>query len=71
MFPRLLHSRDEVVAKILGEGQLPWEDAQIAQELLPRLRGLKRSVLTCLSRDPHERPDCDAVLSAWNKLLLG
>ena len=75
VFPRFQYSRDEVVTKVLGQGQLPWEDSETAGQLLPQLRALrcalKRSVLACLARDPAERPSCKQVLSAWNQVVMG
>lgn len=47
-------SREQVIAALVGETQLPWETASAAT--LKSLRKLKGPILQCLSREPSERP---------------
>ena len=67
-FPPMADDVVPVHDRLLGHAPLPWEGpgsgARIAQ-----LRGLRRSVLQCLSRDPAERPTSREVLGAWNGLF--
>ena len=52
---------------IAGRVPLPWEGtSEGAQERLEKLRGMRRTVLRCLERDPAERPTAAALLSAWD-----
>lgn len=37
-----------------------------AQARVAKLRGLKRTVLRCLERDPRKRPTAQALVAAWN-----
>ena len=46
---------------LAGRAQLPWEDPA-QSPALEAMKGLKRSVLACLSRDPAKRPTSDLLL---------
>lgn len=50
---------------ISGRSQLPWEQAEAGPQL-EKLRGLKRTVLRCLERDPARRPSAQALLKSWD-----
>jgi Protein kinase domain len=69
VFPPFNDRRDDMVAKLLGRGKLPWEEEGAAKQVLPQLRALKRSVLACLARDPARRPDGLEVHGKWAGLL--
>eukprot|EP00892_Ulva_mutabilis_P000505 jgi/Ulvmu1/10455/UM063_0010.1 len=52
---------------IAGRTQLPWEAlSDGAKERLGKMRGLKRTVLRCLERDPAKRPSAEALLKSWD-----
>lgn len=56
-----------VRAAIAGRTQLPWEGRSGATlEGLQKLRGMRRSVLRCLDRNPAERPSAEALLRTWD-----
>jgi serine/threonine protein kinase len=59
---------DQIVGQLLGHEQLPWEGPD-KDNLLPKLRVLKRTVLACLARDPAQRPTAQALLGKWNNLF--
>jgi serine/threonine protein kinase len=63
-------SRAALIRVALGQDPLPWEqgDEQAAQRL-KRLGLLKRSVLSCLARDPALRPTSTELLTSWHGLL--
>eukprot|EP00892_Ulva_mutabilis_P005656 jgi/Ulvmu1/3462/UM016_0082.1 len=50
---------------ISGRTPLPWEQEDAAPAL-EKLRGLKRTVLRCLERDPARRPSSEALLASWD-----
>ena len=52
---------------IAGRALLPWEgSSQATQQRLRKLRGLKRTVIRCLDRDPANRPTAAALVSSWD-----
>ena len=52
---------------IAGRALLPWEGSSEATQLrLEKLRGLKRTVMRCLDRDPANRPTAAALVSSWD-----
>lgn len=52
---------------IAGRSPLPWEGESVdATERLAKLRGMRRSVLACLNRDPEQRPDAAHLLHTWD-----
>ena len=52
---------------IAGRALLPWEgSSEATQERLERLRGLRRTVMRCLERDPARRPTAAALVSSWD-----
>ena len=55
----------ETLDAISGRTPLPWERADAAPRL-DKLRGLKRTVLRCLERDPTRRPSAEALLLSWD-----
>lgn len=60
-------SNDTVQAALAGRTPLPWEgDSTATLERLEKLRGLRRSVLKCLERDPAARPTADSLLRSWD-----
>ena len=62
-------SGGRIHARLLGTLPLAWEDEAVAGPLLAKLKGLRRSVLQCLARDPAARPTTREVLGAWNGLF--
>lgn len=61
---------EAIRAALAGGAPLPWEDGTVGAEYRRRrLRGLKRVVLGCLSRDPSQRPRAQTVLKSWHKML--
>lgn len=55
-----------VKAALLGRTLLPWEGASdAAKGRQEKLRGLRRTVLKCLARDPTARPTSDTLLQSW------
>eukprot|EP00892_Ulva_mutabilis_P002495 jgi/Ulvmu1/12246/UM086_0037.1 len=64
-------TRASVRAQIAGRDKLPWEredDPQRARDM-DMLRGLKRSVMLCLDRDPEKRPTAEKLLWRWNNMF--
>jgi serine/threonine protein kinase len=59
---------EAIMAQLQGREPLPWEGPD-KDKLLPRLRALKRSILSCLAMDPAERPTSVALLGKWNSLF--
>lgn len=60
-------SKQPMQDAIAGRTLLPWEeDGETAVGRLKKLRGLRRTVLRCLERDPCKRPTADALLASWD-----
>jgi serine/threonine protein kinase len=57
-----------IIDALLGRAALPWEGPQ-SDELLPKLRMFRRTVLDCLNRDAAQRPKIKAVVLAWRGLF--
>jgi serine/threonine protein kinase len=69
VIPRL-GGEDDSWGKLLGRAALPWEQgAPGATERQAQLRAMKRGVLACLQRNPHDRPSSDSVLGAWSNIF--
>lgn len=68
VFPRSLNSED-VRDQIVGRAALPWETADFRRKNVPELRMLRRTVMSCLSRDPLKRPTSSELLQSWNSLF--
>ena len=63
-------SVNEILQRTAGQQPLPWEDpSPQAQAKLSQLRGLKRAVLQCLSRNPAMRPSSQLVLQSWEHMF--
>ena len=63
--------RTATVADMLaGRVQLPWERNAVAEQLVPRLGVLQRSVLRSLSRLPSERPSAAELLAEWDAAFV-
>lgn len=61
---------EAIRAAICGQVPLPWEDgAAGAEERREKLRGLRRLVMPCLSRDPAQRPSAATVLHSWHNMF--
>lgn len=67
-FARSMNAED-VRAAIAGRTPLPWETHDFRKKNVPELRMLRRSVLSCLNRDPQRRPTSTALLQSWNGLF--
>ena len=62
-----IESEQAAQEAIAGRVPLPWEGtSEETQQRLEKLRGMRRTVLRCLERDPAERPTAAALLSAWD-----
>lgn len=57
-------ARHGMLSALAGRAQLPWERPD-AEPHLAKLRGLRRTVMRCLSRDPQRRPSSQALLVSW------
>ena len=56
-------AQDAIAGRIL----LPWEGpSEATQQRLEKLRGLRRTVMRCLERDPARRPTAAALTSSWD-----
>lgn len=62
-------SAADVCDQVTGRKLLPWEDPELADDKLKKLRMLRRSLVKCLSRDPAERPSSGDLLASWNRLF--
>lgn len=62
-------SADDIRAAIAGRAPLPWETHDFRKKNIPELRMLRRSVLSCLNRDPQRRPTSTTLLQSWNGLF--
>lgn len=63
-------ARPDILSAIAGRSPLPWEEgAPGAAALRARMRGLKRTVLQCLRRDPAMRPPAAELLASWDHLF--
>lgn len=62
-------SEQSIRDRLMGRAPLPWEDELRSTALISKLKGLKRSVLKCLSREPRERPTSRELLGAWNGMF--
>eukprot|EP00892_Ulva_mutabilis_P007594 jgi/Ulvmu1/5206/UM216_0001.1 len=61
------HAAQEAIA---GRAALPWEgDSQETRERLEALRGMRRSVMRCLARDPAKRPTAAALVKSWEHMF--
>eukprot|EP00892_Ulva_mutabilis_P007647 jgi/Ulvmu1/5254/UM022_0047.1 len=58
-----------VCDQISGREPLPWEDPVEGDARLAKLRMLRRTLTSCLSRDPAERPTSSGLLASWNRLF--
>eukprot|EP00892_Ulva_mutabilis_P005987 jgi/Ulvmu1/3760/UM175_0007.1 len=57
----------QIRAALAGRTRLPWEEeGPMVEAQLQKLRGLRRSVLRCLRRNPDERPEAAALLEVWD-----
>lgn len=68
VFPRSL-TAEEVRDQITGRAPLPWETSEFKRRNIPELRMLRRTVMSCLSRDPLKRPTSNELLQSWNSLF--
>lgn len=67
LFPRGT-SEDGIRDAIIGRSALPWEHgAARPNAVLKNMRGLRRSILQCLDRDPSKRPSAEDLRSSWDK----
>lgn len=60
---------DDIRDAIAGRTSLPWETHDFRKKHVPELRMLRRSVLSCLNRNPQHRPTSTALLQQWNGLF--
>jgi hypothetical protein len=59
----------QVVAQILGEEQVPWEDPVQAKALLKRAGKLRAAILDLLKRDPAQRLSVNDLMHACSTAL--
>jgi serine/threonine protein kinase len=62
----LTDSTPEICDKLCGRAPLPWEPGGGAEQALPKLGVLRKSVLRCLSRDTAARPSAAELAAAWH-----
>ena len=68
--PFLFMSPAEVEARLCGEKPLLWEEeGQETLDMLKSLGGLKRTVMSCLDRDPAKRPSAAEVRGMWRQII--
>ena len=60
-------TRANVMAQVLGREAAPWEQAPRA--VGATLRGLRRSVMACLQRDPEQRPTAAQLVEGWEHMF--
>lgn len=60
-------TRETITAQVLGDEAAPWEREPRA--VGAALRGLRRSVLWCLQRDPEERPTSAQLVEGWEHMF--
>ena len=58
-----------MVAQLVGEEKLPWEDEAAARVLLKNAARFRGAMLGLLHRDPAQRPSVDAFLQHCHSLL--
>lgn len=60
-------SRQPIQDAIAGRSPLPWEEGgETAKRRMVKLRGMQRTVMLCLERDPSKRPSAEALGDAWD-----
>lgn len=59
----------QVVAKVVGEEEAPWEAASTAPALLSKLGHFKTAVGSLLEREPLERPSMAEFALACSRVL--
>lgn len=70
VFPALLTSHDDIIDRLCGRKQLPWEEEDSAAAAkLRALAGLRRGVVGCLERSPNDRPTSESVRMSWRRLF--
>lgn len=52
-----------------GVMPFPWEQPGVHGELLGRLRLLRPTVLSCLDRDPRNRPRIGEIVGVWQMMF--
>jgi hypothetical protein len=60
-FPRMA-SKSSICDQLAGRQPLPWEYPASSEDL-EKMKGLKRSVLCCLNRNPASRPTSEILLT--------
>ena len=60
-------TRAIITAQVLGREAAPWE--QEARAVGAKLRGLRRSVMACLQRDPEQRPTAAQLVEGWEHMF--
>jgi hypothetical protein len=58
-----------VVAQILGDKKLPWENDDVISELAQKAGRLQGSLLELLHRDPEQRLDVEGFIAACSRVL--
>ena len=71
-----IHNMDAIESEqaaqeaIAGRAPLPWEGtSEETQQRLEKLRGLRRTVLLCLERDPAKRPTAPVLMKTWDHVF--
>ena len=60
-------TRAVITAQVLGREAAPWE--QEPRAVGAKLRGLRRSVMSCLQRDPEQRPTAAQLVEGWEHMF--
>jgi serine/threonine protein kinase len=62
-------SKEAITSQLLGQQALPWEEGGSGNAELSKLRGLRRSVLRCLRRNPESRMSAAELVEMWEGMF--
>lgn len=68
--PFIFMSAKDVEERLCGQKPLLWEgEGEHVQQMLRPLGALRGTVLSCLNRDPSQRPRAADVRRAWKRII--
>jgi serine/threonine protein kinase len=62
-------SKEAITSQLFGQQALPWEEGGSGNAELSKLRGLRKSVLRCLSRNPESRMSAAQLVEMWEHMF--